>query len=382
MASSISDEAVRRDGRARPFWKRRSVGLARAMCLTAAGALAPGGAVAHAAGEGAAVRAAPASEATREAARARLVEGVELLRRGEHAAALAKFQEGYALVPSPNIHYDRGLAYEGLGREAEALDAFEAFLAHAEHPPAGTPEEARRHCERLRARVATLEIATDPPDAEVAIDGRNLDRAAPGGAVHVEAGTHEVAARIAATGATARQRVAVAPGNTVRISLRLMAPAASPPAQLPVGVALAPTAPSASTTASIATSPPLITSSSDESGPARRWALPTAGAGVALLGLGVTFGLLARQQGDDLTRDSRASMPPERTIPFDASKESAGLRYQTLEEVFLVTGGAALAAGLVLYLMGRPSDRHAARDGRPSSTLSSSLEGTRLRVSF
>src|SRR5882672_5599537 len=67
----------------------------------------------------------PAGSATasaREAATARLVDGVALLRAGQYAAALAKFDEAYALVPSPNIHYNRGLSYLGLGKNAAALE--------------------------------------------------------------------------------------------------------------------------------------------------------------------------------------------------------------------------------------------------------------------
>src|SRR3954447_817596 len=43
------------------------------------------------------------TEAARETARARLVEGVELLRQKQFAQALTKFDEAYALVPSANI---------------------------------------------------------------------------------------------------------------------------------------------------------------------------------------------------------------------------------------------------------------------------------------
>jgi len=79
----------------------------------------------------------PETDAARQAATARLIEGVELLRTRQYHEALARFDEAYALVPSANIHYDRGLAYRGLGRNAAAIEAFEAFLAGARQPPAG-----------------------------------------------------------------------------------------------------------------------------------------------------------------------------------------------------------------------------------------------------
>ena len=95
-------------------------------------------------------------EDAREAARSRLVEGVELLRQKQFAQALTKFDDAYALVPSPNIFYDRGLAYQGLGRDADALEAFDAFLAQADHAPPGTREKATRERDALRGRVAAL----------------------------------------------------------------------------------------------------------------------------------------------------------------------------------------------------------------------------------
>src|SRR5215471_12025381 len=79
----------------------------------------------------------PVTASARASARAKLVEGVELLRRDDYAHALARFQEAYALVPSPNIHYDIGLAYLGLGRDIDALYAFDAFLAGADQAAQG-----------------------------------------------------------------------------------------------------------------------------------------------------------------------------------------------------------------------------------------------------
>src|SRR6188508_2315155 len=62
-------------------------------------------AAALASGGPARAEAPPANEAARSAARAKLVEGVDALGRGEHRLALDKFEQAYALVPSPKIHY-------------------------------------------------------------------------------------------------------------------------------------------------------------------------------------------------------------------------------------------------------------------------------------
>src|SRR5215475_11501406 len=87
---------------------RRAVRLA-ALALAAGLALAP--------------RAAAADD--KAAAKAKLVEGADLLKRGEYQSALERFQRAYELVPSPKIQFNFGLAYKGLGRNADAIEAFD-----------------------------------------------------------------------------------------------------------------------------------------------------------------------------------------------------------------------------------------------------------------
>src|SRR5204863_8565217 len=97
---------------------------------------------------------AAASDANRDAARRKLVAGVEAMKRGDYQAALARFEEAYALVPSPKIHYDFGLAYVGLGRPADAVTEFERFLAEAPDAPQDKREKAASLLATLRPRVA------------------------------------------------------------------------------------------------------------------------------------------------------------------------------------------------------------------------------------
>jgi len=147
MASSISEAARRRSA------------VPLAMLAAVAGAV---GALPAAQAQPAEL-AQPAMEtdANREAARAKLVEGVAALKRGDHQAALTRFEEAYALVPSPKIHYDFGLAYVGLGRTADALAAFERFLAEAPDAPPDTREKAASMIPTLRARLAEAAARND-----------------------------------------------------------------------------------------------------------------------------------------------------------------------------------------------------------------------------
>ena len=223
------------------------------------------------------------TEANREAARAKLVEGVAALKRGDHQAALTRFEEAYALVPSPKIHYDFGLAYVGLGRTADALAAFERFLAEAPDAPPDTREKAASLIPTLRARLA---------EAAARNDGQAMGVAPP------PAG---------AQGATSGQ----VPG------------AVSPPPE--ARVAAAPTA------------------NDDLLRTRRITAMSVGAAGAGLLAAGLVFGALARQEGDSLTHDSQIGLA--RPTPFDSDKESRGLAYERLQVIALVAGAVAVAAG-------------------------------------
>jgi tetratricopeptide (TPR) repeat protein len=280
-------------------------------------------AVTVAAGAMPGARAEPAagSNATREAARAKLVEGVEAMKRGDYRASLARFEEAYALVPSPKIHYDFGLAYLGLGRSADALAAFERFLAEAPDAPADKRERAAALVSRLRARAAEPSARGDP--------------------------------------AAAAARPTPAGPQTASSERRPDAIAAPAPA------ALVAQGDEPSTTAPATDRDPMR---------ARRiTALSWGAAGVSLAAVGLVFGLLARGEGESLTRDSQmGTLTPTR---FDPDKESRGILYERLEIIGLVAGAAAAAAGAVLYATSR-------RAVVLEPVAGPSLAGANLRLAF
>jgi hypothetical protein len=264
------------------------------------------------------------ADAVRDAARAKLVEGVDALKRGEHQVALESFKQAYALVPSPKIHYDFGLAYLGLGRHAEALSAFERFLAEASDAPADKRDKAAHYVSELRARVGT---------------GADVAKAAPAG--------------------PASPPAAVAP------------PAVPPPALPPA--ASSGQAPAAVAGASLGDGGSVETGA----GAGRTVALSLGAAGVVLVGAGVTFGVLAKHESDSLSSDSTAGAGASSGMkpPFDRDKELRGARYETLQVIGLVAGVTGLAAGIVVYATTR---------GRVTVEPSAAraLAGANLRVVF
>jgi len=58
-------------------------------------------------------------------------QGDAAIEAGKYEAALAAYSKALAVEPSPALHYNRGRALQGLGRNAEALDELEQFESTA-----------------------------------------------------------------------------------------------------------------------------------------------------------------------------------------------------------------------------------------------------------
>jgi hypothetical protein len=304
MASRISETARRRSAVA--------VALLAAMGV-AVGALP----IAHA-------QPAAASDGTREAARGKLIEGVDLMKRGDYQGALARFQEAWALVPSPKIHYDFGMAYVGLGRPADALAAFERFLAEAPDAPADKREKAAALVTTLRRQVAEA-------------SGRDDREAAPGG-------PPPVGPPAAASGSPP---VAVSSPASTDLTARRDEPAAA--------------------TAAAA-------ADHDPARVRRITAISLGAAGVGLLAGGVVFGVLAKRESDSVSHDSEMGSHGVATL-FDPSKQSRGDAYERWQIIGLVAGSVAVAAGAVLYLTTR-------RRMAVEPVAGPSVAGATLRLTF
>ena len=359
-------------------------GIGRAVAIATLFVAVMAASAAHAAPTAPPAAPAPAAgtEAAKETAHARLVEGVELLRGKQFAQALAKFDEAYALVPSANIFYDRGLAYQGLGRDADALEAFDAFLAHADRAPPGTRDKATHERETLRERVATLAVTSDPPGAEISVDGRRRGVTPLSGALYIDAGPHEVAARNVSSGIVTTERIVAAPRETVRLTLRFGVAETQPSSSKGLPPQSRADAPSPA--------PALVDGhrSSDAVEPrsGSRFDVPTltfASIGAVFLATAATFAILGQRESDSVMN---ASM-------WDSPKDSAGKRDNTLAEVFLAAGAAAVTTSAVLFGI-RESRQHAERakaerarsqarvtvDG--DASVAPGFAGARLRLTF
>jgi hypothetical protein len=285
----------------------------------------------------------------KDAAEAKLVDGVDLLKTRSYHQALERFEQAYALLPSPLIFYDLGLAHLGLGDAPRALESFDRFLAEAPDAPADKRHKAERYRDELRGQVSivTLEADANVRAAELTVDGLSLGQVSLPRRLYLAPGSHDVVAR--AEGSAQPATISCVAGQALTFSLHL-APAptpvvAAPTGQSPVspvgGAAVAQTQPPGAVEM-IQSSPPVARDSWE-----RPWALSAAAIGVVSIGVGIAFGLAARSDGEEVTGESQSGST------FMPSVESAGLRDQGLETAFVVAGAVAIAAGVGLYAWAR-----------------------------
>jgi tetratricopeptide (TPR) repeat protein len=161
-------------------------------------------------------------------ARAKLVQGSEFLKHGQFEEALARFQEAYQLVPSPKIQYNFGLAYRGLGRKADALEAFERFLADAPDASKETRQNAAREKAQLIGQITALEVKVDLAGAEVFVDGRSYgtSRTTP---IYLDPGPHQLMVEKAGEGPAYTERINATAGQRITVMARLIRGSATTP---------------------------------------------------------------------------------------------------------------------------------------------------------
>jgi tetratricopeptide (TPR) repeat protein len=119
-------------------------------------------------------QASPPGTDKKAAAREMLVEGQAMYEKANYAGALRKFAEAYATFPSPKIWINIGNADMNLGRDVEALEAFDNFLRFAADEPVEKRDYADKQVAKLKRRLGQLSIDCNLGGADVALDGRNV----------------------------------------------------------------------------------------------------------------------------------------------------------------------------------------------------------------
>ncbi len=297
----------------------------------------------------AAPRTALAQNANEAAATALFDEGRKLMGERRWSEACPKLAESQRLAPSGGTLLNLADCYEHTGQTASAWAAWKDVAARAN--AAGKADVEKRALARaaaLDASLARLTIAVDPGSdvagLEVKRDGVAVGHAEFGAAIPVDPGPHVVEAS-APNKKPLSLRVDVAPKQTdARVPLALEDAPAPAPAPVPAGVSGAP-APG-ETGAAPAAGPPATAGGSG---------MRTAGiivglAGLAGVGVGTAFGLVAMSKNNDALQPQNCRTQSLCT-PAGLSLTSDAKNAATVSDIGFVAGGLLVATGAVLVLV-------------------------------
>lgn len=154
-------------------------------------------------------------------AKALMQSGLKLFEAGDYLGALAVFKDAYARFPSAKILLNIGTTLKELKRDAEAANAYQAYLDAPDTDPAkrASVESIVTDIDKV---VGKLEITVTPADAEVQVNSDDWVPAAKARRHRVAPGSFTVTARKDKYQTEAKQ-AQIAAGEIATISFTLTA---------------------------------------------------------------------------------------------------------------------------------------------------------------
>lgn len=116
-----------------------------------------------------------ADASAKQEAKTRFEHAIKLYEDGDYTLALAEFERVYELVPDYRVLYNIGQVNIQLGHYARALLTLREYLERGGATlPAERASSVRADLESLARRTASISVETQPPGAELFIDGRSF----------------------------------------------------------------------------------------------------------------------------------------------------------------------------------------------------------------
>lgn len=268
-------------------------------------------------------------------------EAKSLMSQKRYTEACSKLAESHKEEPSGGTILHLALCHKEEGRIASAYNELEEAILFAVRDKREDREKAARALRtELEPRLSKLTIAVVPevmrlPGIEVKRDGVPVPPAAWGKPIHVDPGQHTV--------------TAWAPGRRPllkTVDLRGDAAAGS------VVISAIDMDPSSGSEAARSSAAPNASAASNASeggggfGTQRKIAVVTGGLGLAALGVGTAFGITAAGAKSDSEAHCQGNICDDEGIQIRADGMAAG----NISTALFIAGGAATAAGVVLFV--------------------------------
>lgn len=286
-----------------------------------------------------------ASPEARAKAQVLLKEGARLYEKGALVPALDKFNQAYDQYPSPKLLFNIGQSSRDLGRQVEAMNAFERFLAEATDAPADMVAEAKSSVGELEGKLGKLQIQCETDQAEIGVDGKIVGKAPLGRLIWARPGRHQVTAELARF-APAVEEVEVK-ANWVHTVVITLQPATTPAAEPPPRPRAAEVVKPARKTVVDVEAPPAAVSSG------YTWAYVATGAAVAFAGTAAALGWSMRSKFDSLNK-SCGSESSGATPCSESQIDGVLLRRDLANVSWGLAAAAAVTAGVLFVVEGRP----------------------------
>ena len=272
-----------------------------------------------------------------------LKQGAQHYRHAEFADALSDFQAAYGIFPSPRLLLNIGQCSRALGRPAEAIQAFERFLAEAQDPPEPVVAEARQSVDELSSEVGKLRIECPLSGAEIKLDGNKIGVAPIRDLVLVAAGHHQLmAVHEGASAATANAEVLAGTVETVVLRPRVLTNA---PSRLRGSVSKAPLMASRTSGGK----------APDDAGwlMGRTWTWVATGSAVVFAGGAVAAGAMMQSNFNALDQSCGRSSGENYAGCKSSDLGAIDTWKNTANVLWGLSAAAALTAGILFYVEGR-----------------------------
>jgi len=294
-----------------------------------------------------ALAASPAAQAA-----ARDAQGRKLMAAHDYAAACTKFEESQSISPSAAASMDLGSCYERSGKLGSAWNAYKSAAAAgvAAHQK-GHAQAARKAMARVESKMSRITVnMSDSARAsgiEVRMDGNAVDSSDWGNALPKDGGSHDV--EVSAPGKKPwKKHVDLdASGQTVTVDVPALEDNAPPKKVAAVagakgdGATDGASPPPEGATAAVSDKDPHPGQSQ------RTIGIVVGSAGIVGIAAGIVAGIVASSDANSLK--SACGTGPTCDSSNQGTHDSA-ITWATVSDVAFIAGGAAIAAGAVVYL--------------------------------
>ncbi len=285
--------------------------------------------------------------------------GRTLLKQKNYAAACAKFEASQQQDPSPGTLINLGECYKGQGKTATAWADYKAAAALALNRGRSQQEQlANQRASELESKLSKVTLvkpAEVPAGLTVKLDDRSVGVASFGVPMAVDPGSHTVS--LDAPGYKSATKTFKVGDSADKVTVQLpdldKAPEEAAPAKS--GAAAA----GSGNVGVGATMPPGGDQGTSGGGSAKTVGFVLGGVGIASIGAGAVFGILASSQASKAKGDSKLC-PDKVCTPAGRSEIDSAKTKALVSTIGFGVGAAALVAGTVLVLTAKPAEQHAA----------------------